>query len=146
MGIEIAAVELGVGDDGTPRHFVERDVLRRQPRGAGDDHAMRHALGIGDGPAQRLHAAQRSAHDRGEAGNAQPVGHAGLRMDPVLDRDHGARGAVGPSGTGIDAGGPGGSEAGPQVVDPDHEEAIGVQRLARPHHVVPPAEVGRIVG
>ena len=42
--------------------------------------------------------------------------------------------------------GPGRAEAASQVVDADDEKAAGVDRLVRPDHVVPPADVLAVVG
>jgi hypothetical protein len=67
----VAAVEVGVGDDGAPRHLVERDVLRRQLGRGGHRHAVRHALGIAQRPRERLHAAEAAAQHRGELRDAQ---------------------------------------------------------------------------
>ena len=79
-------MEVGIGDDGTTRHFVERDVLGRQARRRGNGHAVGQALGIEVAPGQGLHAAQRAAHDSGKALDAQRVGQACLAVHPVLRR------------------------------------------------------------
>ena len=92
--VVVAAVEVGVGDDGAPRHLVERDVLRRQVRRRRHRDAVAHALGMAQRPRQRLHAAQAAADHRGELLDAQRVDQARLRIDPVLDRDHRKVGAV----------------------------------------------------
>ena len=146
VGVEITAVEIRVGGDRLARHFVESDVLRRQPRRAGDDDGVPDPFGVADGPLQRLHRAKAAAHRRCEAANAQPVGEPRLRIDPVLDRDHRKVRAVGLAGLGVDAGGAGGAEAAAEIVHANDEESAGIERLARPDHVVPPADVFRIVG
>jgi hypothetical protein len=46
------------------------------------------AVGIADRPGQRLHAAEASAHYRGEAVDAEMIGEARLRIDPVFDGHH----------------------------------------------------------
>src|SRR5450830_156413 len=49
---------------------------------------VRHALWILQRPTQRLHAAQAATHHGGEGLDAQGIEQAGLRVDPVFDRDH----------------------------------------------------------
>ncbi len=145
LGVIIAAVEIRIGDDGAARHLVKADILSRQARRAGDDHAIGYPIRQGDGPAERLHAAQRSAHHRRETVDSKMIRDPRLRAHPVLDGQHRESGAPGLAGFWIDAGRTGRAEAGAQVIDADHEEDIGVHGLARAHHVVPPAHVAGVV-
>ena len=86
--VVVPAVEIRVGDDRLARDLVERDVLRREIGRARDHDRVAHALGIADGPLQRLHRAEAAADHGGEALDAEMVGEPRLGRDPVLDRHH----------------------------------------------------------
>ena len=108
--------------------------------------AWRRRVGIADRPVERLHAAEASAHHGGPLRDAELVGESRLRVDPVLDGDQRKLRAPRLAGRRIDRERPGRAEAAAEIVDAHDEEAVGVERLARPDHVVPPADVVRIVG
>ncbi len=152
--VEVAAVEVRVGHDGAPRDLVEGDVLGREIGCARHHDGMAHALRVLQRPRQRLHAAQAAAHDGGQRADAQCIEQTGLGVDPVLHGDDGEVGAIDAAGRRIDVHGSGRAEARAQVVHADDEEAVGVQRLARPDHVVPPTlglrlarvDTGQVVG
>ena len=90
---------------------------------------------------QGLHRAQRTAHHRRKARDAQVVGEARLRVHPVFDRDHREIRAERQACRGIGRLRAGRAKTATQVIHADHEEAIRIERLARANHVVPPAQI-----
>jgi hypothetical protein len=61
---------------------------------------------VSDGPLQRLHAAERSAGDRGQTRDAERIEERALRAHHVGDGDHGKVGPVRPSVAGLIDDGP----------------------------------------
>ena len=137
--VEVATVEVGVGDDRPSGHLVEGDVLCRQVGRGGHGDAVAQPRGVAQRPVERLHAAQAAAQHGGQPLDAQRVHQPGLGVDPVLDRDDGKVGAPGAPGRRIDVHRPGRAEARTGIVHADDEEAVGVQRFAGSDEVVPPA-------
>ena len=68
-----------------------------------------------------------------------------LHLDHVADGDGREVAAVGLAGGGVDAAGAGGAAAAAQQVGADDEVAVGVNRLARADHDVPPAGIVLLV-
>ena len=94
VAVEMPAVKVGVGGDRSAGDFVESNVFSVQVGRAGDDHRVPHAVGVLQRPGQRLHAAQATAHHRGQGFNAQGIEQPCLCIDPVFDSDHRKIGAV----------------------------------------------------
>ena len=139
LRIKVAAVKIGVGHDGAPRHFVERNVLRRQIGCGRHRHAVPQTRWVLQRPTQRLHAAQTAAQHSGQLRDAQAVEQPGLRVNPVLDRDNRKVGAISGARGRVGLHRPGRPKTRAQIVHADDKKFIGVQRLARPDEVVPPA-------
>lgn len=118
---------------------MEGDVLRGVPCGAGDDHGRGDALGKGRRPAQRLHAAHRAADHGEQLSHAEMIEQHRLRTNHVADGDDREAHSPGVARGGIDRRRPRAAQAAAQHVRADDEIAIGVDRLARPHHPRPPA-------
>jgi hypothetical protein len=118
------------------------DLLRAGGQAGGHRHDGADPVGEHHGPLQDLHAAHRAAHHAQPASHTEVVGQAGLHPDHVTDRHHREPAAVGPAIVGVGRRRPGGALTATQHVGADHEEALGVHRLPRAHHAVPPAGRG----
>ena len=88
---------------------------------------------------QGLHAAQTAAHDCGKFFDAEIISQANLRIHPVLNCNKRKVSAVGFASFRVGAARAGRAKARTQVIHADYKKPIGVKRLARSHHVVPPA-------
>ncbi len=139
--LEVAAMKLRVRENRLTRDFVEGDVLRRQLWRRGDRQAVADALGVGDRPLERLHAAEAAANDCCPLLDAELIGQARLAVDPVLHRDDREVRAVDLAGGRVQAAGPGRAVAAAEVVQADDEKAFGIDRFARADAAVPPARL-----
>ena len=118
---------------------MEGDVLRRVPRRAGNRQRGVHALGIGRGPLQHLHAAHRAADHREQRVDAEPVDQHRLRAHHVGDGDDGEIQAPHLAGRGIDRGRPGRAHAAADHVGADDEVVLRIKRSAGTDQRLPPA-------
>ena len=142
----MAAVEIRVSQNRLPRHFIKRDVLRRELGRRSDHRRMAHVLRILQRPRQRLHPAQTATDHRGKTLNPELVGKPGLSRDPVFNGDKGKLRPPRLAGKRIHRARPGRTVAAAKVIDPDDKKLVGIQRLARPHEVVPPAASLVLIG
>ena len=106
---------------------------------AGDRQRREHALRIGRGPLQHLHAAHRAADHAEQRVDAEPIDQHGLRAHHVGDGDDGKIQPPHLAGRGIGRGRPGRAHAAADHVGADDEVAVGVERPARADHGLPPA-------
>ena len=136
--VVVALAPVRIGHDRLAADLVEGDVLRRVPRGGGDRQHPRGAVGEVGGEAQRLHPAHRAADHRVQLLDPERVEQRDLRADHVADGDHREAHAVGLA-VRRRARRPGRAHAAADHVGADHVEAVGVDRLARADHAVPPA-------
>ena len=134
-------VPVRIGHHGLPTEFVERDVLRRMPRAAGDRQRREHPLGIGRGPLQRLHAAHRAADDAEQRVDAQTIEQHGLRAHHVGNGDDRKIQPPQFAGGRIGRGRPGRAHAAADHIGADDEVAVGVERTAGADHGLPPARL-----
>jgi hypothetical protein len=86
------------------------------------------------------HAAERATGDGREPLDPEHIEKRALGAHHVGDGDHREVGAVGPAGSRIHRSWPGAAAAASEQVSGDDVVAIGVERLARTDHPVPPAE------
>ncbi len=101
---------------------------------------MADARRIHDAPCQRLHAAERTAHYGGKLADAECVGQSRLRMDPILDRDYREIRTIRLAASRVKVHRAGGAETRTGIINANDKKLVGVQRFARPYHVVPPAD------
>jgi hypothetical protein len=114
--------------------------LRLEGVRAGDGHDGVDLIGEQDRPLERLHPAERAAGHGREPLDAELVQERALGPHHVRDRDHREAGPVGRARRRVVRRGPGRAPAAAEQVGGDDEEAVGVERLARADHPVPPAE------
>jgi hypothetical protein len=71
--VVVAAVPIGIRHDGLAADFIEADLLRAVAGGAGDGDRGGDAIGIRDGPFERLHPSHGTARDGEQARNFQVI-------------------------------------------------------------------------
>ena len=137
----IAVAPVGIGDDRLPAYFVERDLLRAVPRSGGDRHRRHHRVGIRYRPLQSLHPAHGAARKAEQPRNAQMIDQHLLQPHHVANGDYRKRHGIRTTRGGVDGRGSRRAAATAQHIRTDDEILVGVERLARPDHVVPPARL-----
>ena len=138
--LEVAAVvPFGIGHHRLTAEFVEGDVLRRMPRRAGNRQRREHALRIGRGPLQRLHAAHRTADHAEQRLDAETIEQHRLRPHHVGNGDDRKIQPPQFAGRRIDRGRSGRPHAAADHVRTDDEVALGIQRTAGTDQGLPPA-------
>ena len=137
---EIAAMSpVRIGHHRLPAEFVECDVLRRMPRGAGHRQCRKHALGIGRSPLQGLHAAHRAADHAEQCLDAQAIDQHRLRPHHVGNGDDRKIQPPQFAGCRVGRGRPGRAHAAANHIRANDKIPVGVERAAGTHHGFPPA-------
>ena len=136
--IIIAALPVRIGHDRLSSDFLKGDVLRGHGRRSRDaQHAARYFWPVRS-EAQPLHSTHRAANDSIEAVDPQRLQQRNLRADHVADGDDREAHRIGRAVRRRTAR-PGRAHAAAQHIGADDEEAVGIDRQARPDHAVPPA-------
>ena len=91
----MSPIKVWIGHDRTPGHFIEGNVFCREIGRRGNDHSMAHPFGVKHGPRQDLHSAKTAAHHGQHVFDAQARDQSLLRLNPILNRDHGEIRSIG---------------------------------------------------
>ena len=140
--VVVAGLPIRIGHDRVPGDRVPCDALRAQARGRRDGDDVVDRVGVRHRPLEGLHPTERAAARGQQTFDAQLAQERALRADHVADRDHGESAPVRTSGSRVRRVRPGRAAAAADEIGAHDEVAIGVERLARPDHAVPPAEAG----
>ena len=146
MLVIVATMKIGVGQNGLPRHVVERNILRREPGCCCNDQRAAHAFRKGNRPTQCLHATKAAADDACPGVDAEQVSELRLRAHPIDHRNHWEIRAPEFVCRGVDGGRPGRTMTTAKIVHPNNEEAIRIEWSSRADNVVPPTQAIRCVG
>ncbi|CAB4944660.1 unannotated protein [freshwater metagenome] len=140
-GLRMVVVAIAVAGVAAHREHlrgVKPDLVRRRCRTHGQHQRGSHALGGHDCPLQRTHAAHRPACHRHPAVDAERVAQTDFDLNLVTNSN--ARPARAPRlAIGRERRWARGALTPAEHVGAHHEPLVGVERLARAHHVVPPA-------
>ena len=139
--VVVAVIPGRVGVDGLATHLAEGDQHGAVVGSRGNRDGGVQALRVMRGPFQHLHAAHGAAGHTEQLVDAQMVDQLDLGAHHVADRHHGKVQPVGLAGRRVEAGRPGRAIARADDIAADDEEAVGVEGLARPDAIVPPAEL-----
>ena len=142
--VVVAALPVGIGGDGAAGDGIPGDALRVKRVGARDGDDRVHLIGVPHGPLERLHPAQRPSGHRVQPCDPQLVEERPLCPHHVRDGDDRKVRPVGTPRGRVRGRGSRGAATAAEQVGTHHEEAVGVERLARTDHPVPPAEAAAL--
>ena len=137
-----AALPVGIGAHRLPLQGTDGNGEGGGLGSGGKDDQIVHPVRVDQRISQCRHAAHGRADDGMYAFDAHLLQGQFGGTGHILDAENGKIRPVGLAGTGIDAARSGGTETAAQGIDADDVKAVGVQRLARPDHVLPPAGSG----
>ncbi len=137
--VVVAATPLRVEPDRPAADRTPRDLLGRGLHARGDRNEGPHPAGIHDRPLQGLHAAHRAADHRHPRRHPEVLHQPGLRSDHVADGDDREPRSVRQAVDRVWRGRPGGALTAAEHVGAHDEVPVGVDRLAGPDRLVPPA-------
>ena len=138
--VEIAALApVRIGHNRLAADLMKGDVLRGVARGAGDRHGREHAVLVGRGPFEHMHAAHRAAEHAQHLLDAEMIEQPRLRAHHVGHGDDRKIRTIGALGRRVDRARTGRAHAAADDIGAQHEIAVGIDRLAGADHGLPPA-------
>ena len=135
--------EVHVPHDCASGHRVEAKTLGGKAGTRRHDNALAHHAGIAQGPLQGLLAAKRPADDSKKMVDPKTVKKHLLHHHPVANSHHRKGEAVGLASGRIYRRGTCGPVATAKDIRADNVKTVGVYRLARTYHRIPPPGMGK---
>ena len=136
--VVLTVLEIRIVSDCVSPHNVERNPLTAEPRRCREHHACAHAIWIFNCPRNDLETTKGAPHRCTSALHADEVQQAPLNFYHVAHGHHREVGAKGASGFWVHEVGSRRSSTASEYVGADYKETIGVDRLSRPDHDLPP--------
>ena len=137
--VVIAVVPVRISHDGLTAYFVEGDLLSAVAPGCGNGNHRTYALREAHRPFQGLHASHGPAGHAKQPFNTERINQFLLQTHHIANGDDREPEPVRAARGSVDGTRPRGALTAPQNVGADDEKTIGVERLARTNHALPPA-------